>query len=103
LVYAESIVAVIPRDEASTAYVLKNNASLFKSPIPAEVRVGSYLLRGEVLSPDNLLNVFESYFRFAIRNAEISCLLPGSQLGELRAPYVLVLGEHKQLLTTFLE
>ena len=99
LVYAESVVAVIPRDEASTAYVLKNNADFFKYPVAAEVRVGAYLIQGKVLSPDKMLNVFESYFRFAVQDAEISCRLPGAQLTGLKAPYVLVVGSHKQLLT----
>lgn len=99
LVYAESLVAVIPRDEASTAYVLKNNADLFKYPIAAEVRAGAYVIRGNVLSPDKMLNVFESYVRFAVQDAEISCRLSGAQLVGLKAPYVLVVGSHKQLLT----
>jgi hypothetical protein len=99
LVYGDGLVAVIPRDEAGTTFVTKKNADLFKVAVPAEVYVGPYVLRGKVLSPDKELTVFESYRRFAMQDAEISCLLPGALLTGLQAPYVLVVADHKQLLT----
>ena len=99
LVESINLVAVIPRDEASTTFVLKNSANYSKYSIPAELYVGSYLIRGKVLSPEKMLMIFEIYSTFIVQDAEISCRLPGAQLPELTAPYVLVVASRGKLLT----
>ena len=97
LIYGDQLVAIIPKDEASQAAARQMNAT-FKVAVKAEVYAGPYVIRGEVLSPDGLLRVFEGYTGFPVQNAEIKCLIPGAQLGQLKAPYVLVMSRHKQAL-----
>ena len=96
LVYGSRLVAIIPRDEASTAYALKQNAS-FKHAIPAEVFAGPYLLRGQALSTDNRLRVFSGLAAFPMQSVTITCLLPGSRMAPFGVPYLLLIGNHKQL------
>ena len=82
-------VACIPRDEASTAYALKHNSSS-RNPISAVVFVGPYAIRGTILSPDKNLDILGGYQAFAMEQAVIDCLVPGSRLTGLAAPYLLV-------------
>jgi len=82
-------VAVIPRDEASTAYALKHKGSS-QHPIPALVFVGPYAIRGTVLSPDKYLEILSGYQTFLMQDATIDCLAPGSRLSSLSAPYAVV-------------
>ena len=82
-------VAAIPRDEASTAYAMKENSSS-RHPIPAVVFAGPYAIRGTILSPDPNLYILSGYSIFAMQGAVIDCLAPGSRLHGLAAPYLLV-------------
>jgi hypothetical protein len=97
LIYGDQLVALIPRDEAGLAAARMFNAA-FKVAVPAEVYAGPYVIRGQVLSPDGSLRVFEGYTGFPVQDAEIKSLIPGAQLGLLKAPYVLVMSRHKQAL-----
>jgi len=97
LVYGDRLVALIPRDDASTATARQTNAA-FKYAVPADVYVGPYVIRGQVLSQDMSLRVFEGYVGFPVQDAEISCLIPGAQLPDLQVPYMLVFSRQKQLL-----
>lgn len=97
LIYGDQLVAIIPKDEAGLANARQLNA-VFKVGVKAEVYAGPYVIRGEVLSPDGSLRVFEGYTGFPVQDAEIKCLIPGAQLGLLKAPYVLVMSRHKQAL-----
>ena len=97
LIYGDQLVAIIPKDEAALANACQLNA-MFKVQVRAEVYAGPYVIRGQVLSPDGSLRVFEGYTGFPVEEAEIKCLIPGAQLGVLKAPYVLVMSRHKQAL-----
>ncbi|MGA2505062.1 MAG: hypothetical protein ABSG01_13305 [Anaerolineales bacterium] len=97
LIYGDQLVAIIPKDDAGLTNARQLNAA-FKVAVPAEVYAGPYVIRGQVLSPDGSLRVFEGYTGFPVQDAEIKCLIPGAQLGVLKAPYVLVMSRHKQAL-----
>ena len=93
--YGDSIVAIIPRDQACLDYAAQRNAD-WKNPQPAEVYVGPYLMRGTLLSPANDARTFAAFTTgFALQQAQISSLLPGSRFAGLSASYVLVVGRHK--------
>ena len=95
--YGDTVVAVIPRDQASLDYAVKSNAD-WKNPLPAEVYAGHYLIRGAVLSPGNNLRAFAAYTAgIAIQQAQITSLVPGARLSGLSAPYLLLVGRHKHL------
>jgi hypothetical protein len=96
LVYGSRLVALIPRDQASTDYALRQNAS-FRIPIPAEVYAGPYLLRGQVLSPDSKLRVFSGYAAFPMQSVTVTCLAPGARMAPFGVPYLLLIGNHRQM------
>lgn len=81
-------VAVIPRDEASSAYVLKNSRG--QNPVPADVYVGPYLVRGIVMSPVKELALLASYPSFFVQHARITCLVAGTRMEELTSPNIIV-------------
>ena len=95
-VYGEQLVALIPSDEASLASALQSNNGFTVATL-VEVYVGSYVIRGTLLSYDANGRVFQSYRGFPVQDAEISCRLPGAQWDGLKAPYLVVLSQHKQL------
>jgi hypothetical protein len=74
IVYGEQLVALIPCDEASLANAMQINNG-FKVATRAEVFVGSYVIRGTVLSYDANGRVFQSFRSFPVQDAEISCRL----------------------------
>jgi len=76
IVYGEQLVALIPCDEASLASAMQINNG-FKVATRAEVFVGSYVIRGTVLSYDANGHVFQSFRSFPVQDAEISCRLLG--------------------------
>jgi hypothetical protein len=84
-----TFVACIPRDEASTAYAVKQNSSS-KHAIAGVVFVGPYAIRGTILSPNANLDILSGYGTFAMQQAVIDGLAPGARLTGLAAPYVLV-------------
>ena len=96
MVFADSLVAIIPRDAASLAAAMQNNAFFNKSFL-GEVYVGPYVLRGTVLTSDNSVQVMPMYPAFPMQAVTIDCLLPGSKVAGVTAPYALVLSRHKQL------
>jgi hypothetical protein len=96
IVYGEQLVALIPGDEASLASAMQSNNAL-KFSTRAQVFAGSYVIRGTVLCYDTNGRVFQSYRGFPVQDAEISCRLPGAQWSGLKAPYLVVLNQHKQL------
>ena len=88
---ANAFVMVIPRDEASTTFLLKQNKS--KSLVSADIYVGSYHVRGKVWSPDKPesgLSFLRYYSRFVVQDATIDCSVPGARLHGLEAPFVVV-------------
>ncbi len=97
MVYSESLVAIIPRDAASTACAMQNNG-FFKHPFQGEVYIGPYVMRGKVLASDNSVRLLPMYPGFPMQDVEINCLLPGSKLVGLTAPYIVVVSHHKQLI-----
>jgi hypothetical protein len=97
LVNSESLVGIIPRDAASTACAMQNN-TFFKHSFHAEVYIGPYVLRGTVLAFDNSVRILPMYPGFPMQDVEINCLLPGSKLVGLKAPYMVVQTHHKQLM-----
>jgi hypothetical protein len=96
MLYGEQLVALIPWDEASLATAMQSNVD-YKIATQGEVYVGCYLIRGAVLSYDANLSVFGNQRSFPVQNAEITCRLPGAQWSGLKAPYLLVMSQHKQL------
>ncbi|MDR3575320.1 MAG: hypothetical protein P4L50_15780 [Anaerolineaceae bacterium] len=97
LVNSESLVAIIPRDAASSASAAQNN-TIFKKSFQGEVYIGPYLLRGKVLTVDDSVRILPIYPCFPMMDVEINCLLPGSKLVGLKAPYLLVMTLHRQLI-----
>ncbi len=97
VIYGETLVAIIPRDQASLDHVTKANAD-YKYAQLAEVYAGPYLLRGTLLSAGADVRTFAAYTTgFAMQSATISSLLPGARLSGLAAPYVMVVGQHGQV------
>jgi len=91
------VVAVIPRDEASTAFAVKN--SKFKSTFLADIYLGAYVIHGTVLSPipeEYGLNALREYSNFAVKDAQVECHFPGANLPVLSAPFMLVGTHHVQ-------
>ncbi len=86
--FAYSLVALIPHDENSLAFVTKNNNPKFI--IPADIYVGPYHIHGMVQSPDKQLNALRYYFTFTVRDAEIECLEAGAKLPNMKAPYAVI-------------
>jgi hypothetical protein len=84
-------IAFIPRDEASTTYLVKQNK--FKNLIAADMVIGSYLIRGKVWSPDKPdagLKLLKKYLRVVMQDVTIDCQLPGVKLHGLEAPYAVL-------------
>lgn len=81
-------VAIIPRDEASTAYFMKMNPA--KHAIAADVYVGPYIIHGTIVSPESDLMELTAYHTFAVRDAEIEHLYSGTPLTGLKMPCLLV-------------
>jgi hypothetical protein len=84
-------IAFIPRDEASTTYLVKQNK--FKNLIAADMVIGSYLIRGKVWSPDKPdagLKLLKKYLRVVMQDVTIDCQLPGATLHGLEAPYAVL-------------
>lgn len=94
LVYGNRLVAIIPRDRACLDFAIKANDS-FDTPIPGEVFAGPYVFSGTIMSPDRKLRILEGYTSLVLHNATIDCLVPGTKMPRLQAPYVMVLGNHK--------
>lgn len=94
LVYGNQLVAVIPRDQDCLNFALKST-SAFKHPIAADVFAGPYVFSGTLMSPDQDLRVFEGYAAFVMQNVIIDCLVAGTKLPRVQAPYVMVVGNHK--------
>ncbi len=97
LVNSESLIAIIPRDAASMACAMQNNG-IFNQSFQGEVYIGPYVLRGKILTIDNSVRILAMYAAFPMQDVEINCLLPGSKLVGLKAPYLMVLTHHRQLL-----
>jgi hypothetical protein len=89
LIFGVQLIAIIPRDEPSTAAARKKNSDL-KYPVPAEAYIGPYLFRGTLLCPNKNVNSVAIYHGFTMQDAQIDCLLPGAQLVGLTAPYVVI-------------
>ena len=96
LVYGEQLVALVPCDEASLVNAVQLNNG-YKVATQAEVYAGSYVIRGTVLSYDANGSVFQSFRSFPVQDAEVICRLPGAQWTGLKAPYLVVMSQHKQL------
>jgi hypothetical protein len=95
VVYGDTLVALIPRDPASLENAMKRNSD-WKHPLPAEVTIGHYLIRGTLLSAGNDARTFAAYTTgCVVQQAQISSLLPGARLTNLTAPYALLVGRHK--------
>jgi hypothetical protein len=93
--YADTLVAIIPRDQASLDFALKTNAD-WKAQLPAEVYVSHYLIRGTLLNPSDNPRAFVAFTAgLAIQQAQITSLLPGARLSGLSAPYLLLVSRHK--------
>jgi hypothetical protein len=83
--------AVMPRDDLSKTFLEKHNK--YKSLIPGDLYVGNYLIRGTVWSPskpDDSLGFMRMYSKVVVQDVTIDCLLPGSTLKGLQAPYAVV-------------
>jgi hypothetical protein len=85
-----ALVAIIPRDAASTAYLLREMQGLTLYAIPAALYVGPYVIRGTVLSEARTVADMAMGTIFVVQDAEIDCLMPGAQLRGLRVPHAVV-------------
>ncbi len=91
VINANNSIAFIPRDEASTTYLVKQNK--FKSLITADMYIGSYLIHGKVWSPDKPdlgLKFLRKRLRLIIQDVTIVCQLPRTTLHGLEAPYAVL-------------
>jgi len=86
--FSNNLIAIIPSDENSLAYVVKNNVP--KSVISADVFVGPYRIHGSVLCPDKQLSSVRYYLNFVVQDAEILCLDVDAKLPSLQVPYAIV-------------
>jgi len=84
------LVALIPRDEASTQALLKVTQSK-TFPFRAVMYVGSYVIRAS-LTPESQAfgQVLEGWAFIQAKDAEIDCQLPGAQLSGLTAPWLVL-------------
>jgi hypothetical protein len=83
-----SIIAVIPHDETSIKYVAEANSR--NTALPADLYVGPYLIRGVLLNASQDIGYLDSCFSVVLKDAQIDCLLPGSSIKSLQAPYAIV-------------
>jgi hypothetical protein len=93
-------IAFIPRDEASTAYLVKQNK--FKSMFSADMYIGSYLIRGKVWNPDkpdSELKTIKKYLRLVMQDVTIDCQLPGAKLRGLKTQYAVLCTRYFQWAT----
>lgn len=87
----QNSIAFIPRDEASTTYLVKQNK--FTSLITADMVIGSYRIRGKLWNPDKpdlALKLLKKYFRLVIQDVTIDCQIQGAKLHGLEAPYAVL-------------
>jgi hypothetical protein len=92
LAYSAAFVAVIPNDEPSLTATRAYTSDL-RSAFPAELYVGPYAIRGQLLSPAAHTGDFAmlgSYLSLVVKDAEIDYRLPGAQLSGLKAPLAVV-------------
>jgi hypothetical protein len=82
------LVALIPRDEASTQALLKNTQSRSLA-FQAVMYVGSYVIRATLASPSPSLS-YETYAFMPVKDAEINCQLPGARLVGYKVPWMVV-------------
>jgi len=83
-----SIIAIIPNDETSIQYVAEANVR--NTVMAADLYVGPYLIRGNLLNVNENIDYLNSCFSVLVKDAQIDCLLPGSSLKSLQAPYAIV-------------
>jgi len=91
VINANNSIAFIPRDEASTAYLVKQNK--YKSLVSADMVIGPYLVHGKVWSPDKPdsgIKFLTKLLRLVIQDVTIDCQLPGTKLHRLEAPYAVL-------------
>jgi hypothetical protein len=92
LAYSAAFVAAIPNDEASLTATRLNIADL-RNAFQAELFVGPYAIRGQLLSPAAHAGdfaMFGSYHSLVVKDAVIDYRLPGAQLTGLKAPLAVV-------------
>ena len=95
--HGESLVAVIPRDDANRSFAATHNA-MWKHPLVATLYVGPVVIRGTMLSADPIPLIIQSLQKFPVLDVEIDCLLPGSPLTGLKPPCAVIVGQHKHAL-----
>lgn len=84
-----TLVAVIGNDETTIALLLEHAG---KTPVPVELRLGPFALRGTLLLPvpsERIADVLGS-FGFVMQNVEIDCVAAGSRLRGLKAQALLM-------------
>jgi hypothetical protein len=86
--FPNNLVAVMPHDDDSLAYVAKKNDS--KHVIPADVYAGPYRIQGAIMSPNKELSILRYYFNFAVRDVEIVRVDADGAAPALRVPYAIV-------------
>jgi hypothetical protein len=96
--WSASVVAVIPRDEASLALAVKAN-SAWRYPLPAAVYAGPYLIRGTVLGKGPNTGAFD-WNTYLARDVEITSVLPNATWAGVKAPYVYICGQHKHFIVS---
>jgi hypothetical protein len=88
---ATGFLAVIPNDEATTTYLVKQNKN--NCLLLADVYVGPYVFHGKVWSPNKIesgLSFLRYASRFVMQDVTIDCLLPGAILQGYGAAYAVV-------------
>lgn len=82
------LVALIPDNEASTEAVLESTKGRSLS-YRAVMYAGPYIIRATIQPPTEF-HAFETYAFMPGKDAEIECLAPGTRLGKINSPWILV-------------
>ena len=82
------LVAIIPKDDLSTQ-IIKNIAKESQYTYRIVMYAGPFIIRATVMPPTQF-HAFESYAFMPAKDAVIDCMIPGSLLTGLNAPWIVV-------------
>lgn len=97
VVNGDRAIAFIPREGASNTYLLKRNK--YDSLIPAELTIGSFLIQGNVWSPEKAdagLSFLKKCSRLIMQDVLIEQQHPGAAFPRLEVPYAVLCTFHLQ-------
>jgi hypothetical protein len=89
LSFSSMCLAVIPRDESSLK-AAREAFNEYQYPFHVVLYAGPFIIRGTMLSndEDDPTPFYENFTFFPMIEADIDCLIPGSKLSRLNAPFL---------------